>query len=302
MLKDENVVKFSKMLASKKGKALIVALDKLDNVKNFGIGTKRSSAYRPHRKLVVEQYKVLAKEHPTKDLYELTEVYYDVCIENLRKAQLEIVGELREFVSSNIPFEEQERIGAVISDYEKRIKGISDEPYYRKAFINEIVSAVEDEYKESVRKVAEKMPSSQNDVNSFFVKHYKKAKDSQDIAKRLINDSVASVEHIFPRSNKGENRLSNYLCDCAYCNNTRGPKSFDEWIKELPEGFEQRLQEYLQAIQDNVDSGKLDKKYDDYIKDVIETIEKASNGKIRLAQPETRISAKKQRNLLDRKE
>ena len=69
----------------------------------------------------------------------------------------------------------------------------------------------------------------------------------------------------------------------------------------MPSGFENRLQEYLQIVQDNVEKGTLEAKYEDYIKDIIAVVKKATNERIRLALPETKDPIRKNKILLDRK-
>lgn len=306
MLRDEEINRYASTLSTKKGAKLVDMLNRFENMQDFGIGVSgkglTASIYRPYIKPVVEAYKNLAMKYPSKDLYELTKLHAAECIGKLREEQLVIVEELKQFVADNIPSEEQRSIFSIINDYENRITGQAKESFYRKDFIDTIVGLFNEEHKDRVKQIVLKMPNSQNDVNSFFVKHAKKANNAKDIAIKLIDDSLATVEHIVPVNAKGKNELSNYICDCKHCNNSRRSTPFDVWMKELPEGFEGRLQEYLQVVQDNIDKGKLDAKYDNYIRDIIETIEKVSNGKIRLALPETKNHVKKRRIFAQRQE
>jgi len=299
MMSKSQIEKYVNYVGNKKGEELIAALEKYEDESVItGKPSKDKSGYgvyRPFKKDVVDVYKRLAYENPNDDLLGLTKKQARICIENLIAQQMLIVEELRTYINNN--FESQEERDALlekIKTFEKQIKGEADETFARKKFVSVIKNATNSTHAQEVEKIISKMPSSESDINSFFVK-YSRAKSAKEIASKFVQQTQPTTEHLKPQSLGGSDSLSNYICDCEDCNNRRGTTPFYDWIQTLP-GFEERLQEYINEVRIAIDNKKLDKfgdEYDTYIEAIVETLEEMSEGEIILDIPEVTNPQKK---------
>ncbi len=104
---------------------------------------------------------------------------------------------------------------------------------------------------------------------------------STAIANRLYAPSLATAEHVLPQSLGGENSASNFLSECAGCNNPRSSKPYHEWLKVHPE-FRRNPQTYIEHVEQRIVNGELPEAYDSYPVDIRETLTKESNGHIKL--------------------
>ena len=298
MMSDKQIEKFVNYVGAKKGQELIEALEKYEDESTItGKPSKDKSGfgvYRPFKKDIVDVYKRLAYENPNDDLLTLTKNQAKICIENLIAQQMLVIEELRAYIIYNFENEDERKaLLKKIDDFEKQIKGEVSETFARKKFIAAIKNATNSAHALEIDKIVSQMPSSENDINSFFVK-YSRAKSSKEIASKFVQQTAPTTEHLKPQSMGGSDSLSNYICDCEDCNNKRGTTPFYDWIQTLPD-FEERLQEYVNEVRLAIDNKKLGNgdEYDTYIESIIETLEEMSEGEIILDVPEVKNPEKK---------
>ena len=146
------------------------------------------------------------------------------------------------------------------------------------------------------------MPTSENDINSFFVKYANVAKTPGVIATKLVEQSKPTAEHVVPRALGGSDSISNYICDCAECNVKRQTTPFYEWYKSIPD-FQERLQEYINSVGEALDKGYLKDyaEYDEYIRRIIGKLVFVSRGEIYLELPEMQSPERKAQEMARRK-
>lgn len=99
------------------------------------------------------------------------------------------------------------------------------------------------------------------------------------IAQRLFAPSLATAEHVHPHSLGGSNKASNFLSECAGCNNPRSSMSYLEWLKVHPE-FKRNAQNYIEHVEGRIVNGELPETYDSYPVDIKSTLTKESEGHI----------------------
>ncbi len=158
-------------------------------------------------------------------------------------------------------------------------------PFSRKAFLydlDKILETLPDHHlKKELIKIAEKLPTSEQSISAYILKL--SSEPSDKIAIKLMHPSMASIEHIRPRSEGGENELANYGVARAKINSTRSSIPLDEWVKIHPE-VKQNCQKYLDKLIDLYHAGVF-KKHNvnpDYILDFSDTLTEQSKGKIEL--------------------
>lgn len=84
------------------------------------------------------------------------------------------------------------------------------------------------------------------------------------IAQNIINGSVATVDHLIPKSKNGENSIYNCTVMCKDCNFEKSYYSFYYWYKLHP-GFKVNVQKYMDFVVNLINKGKL-KDYSSYPK------------------------------------
>lgn len=99
------------------------------------------------------------------------------------------------------------------------------------------------------------------------------------VARRLLAPSLATAEHVLPHSLGGSNKASNFLSECAGCNNPRSSMPYAEWFKIHPE-FKRNAQVYIEHVEGRIVNGELPTTYDSYPVDIRETLTNESDGQI----------------------
>ena len=293
MLDDEQRKRFISQVAAKKGEKLIEALEKYED-ESIITGQKdtKRSIYRPQKQLVVNKIKELARQYPNLDIAQLVKLQSDIYLTPLINEQLTIVAELEDYISKNVSSEnELKKLNIIIEDQKMKIKGESRFKFKRKGFIYAINNAVADKkVQEKINSIVEKLPTSDNNIESFFVKYGRGNYSASKIAEKLIFETEPTTEHIIPRLRKtknvpkGKNSTSNYIVACSGCNGQKADSSITDWQKTHPD-FKRNLQDYLITIQDILDKEDGFDGYETYASDIVDTILEASNGTIKLVKP-----------------
>ncbi|MBQ4646969.1 MAG: hypothetical protein IJB79_06440 [Candidatus Gastranaerophilales bacterium] len=296
MLTEKQIGEYVNDIGAKKGQALIDALEKYEDESvitgkpsedktGFGI-------YRPYKKEIVDVYIELAKQNPKLNLLELTKHQAQICINALIAEQLVVIDELKAHIEQEYEGDLKEDLLKRVKKYTKQIKGEDKETFARQKFIFGMKKGLDSERQAKLDEITTKMPTSENDINSFFVQ-YQRLESPKDVAKKLVQQTRPTAEHITPRALGGSDSYANYFCDCEDCNGKRRTTGFYEWYKGIP-GFAERLQKYIEVVRIAIDEDRLDGEYDDYIETFADTILDVSEGEIILEIPEVTNPEKKQ--------
>ena len=124
-------------------------------------------------------------------------------------------------------------------------------PFSRKAFIYDLAKIINDlpdkKLQEKLITIAQKLPTSQESLSAYVLKTAAEPPDK--IGHRLLWPSLASVEHIFPRSCGGADVLSNFGGATTRTNSNRKNIDFLTHLKLHPEARE-NCQKYLDRLID----------------------------------------------------
>lgn len=259
MLSSNQINDFVDEISNKKGEDLKKALEKYDKESNFVhyTITDDKGILRQKQQIVSDILKKYAVEYPTKNVAELVKLASQDYIPDLINKQMAVVSGLVEYAAGNIKNEDElKQFNEIINKETAKILGRSEYRFKRKNLISQL-SEVSSNPKttQNLVKIAQELPTSEDDVSSFFVK-YSHDKTSREIALALVQGTRITKEHMKTKSTGGKNNISNYLYDCYSCNNTRGNKDFRLWIKENPD-FESNFITYLNEINENVRLGKI---------------------------------------------
>lgn len=289
MMTSNQINAFVNEISPLKGQELADALEKYEDESVFlrsEIRNRHRSVYRPQKQKIVNIYKKLAVENPELDLYELTKLQANRSIHDLIEKQLAIIDKIENYVVCNIRTSKNEPILHYLKATRKKIKGKDgEETFLRKPFLADILKLIKHpKHKAQIQKIAPQMPTSDTDIDSFFVKYSHDNNDSRIIARKLVEQSYPTTEHLMPKSKGGDDATENYIVDCGNCNSSRGNLDFFEWQKNIP-GFQRRLQGYMVHVKELCDNGRLNEEYYEYLIEVQKTISDLSRKSIQLKVP-----------------
>ncbi len=158
-------------------------------------------------------------------------------------------------------------------------------PFSRKAFLydlNSVLHNLEDKtLKDEMIKTALTLPTSNESFSAYVLKIASEPSDK--IGHRLMWPSLASVEHILPRSCGGENIMANYGGATTRLNSERKSIPFPEWLKMQPQA-KKNCQKYLDALIDLYNKGVFEENNINpkYITDFVNTVYVQSGKKLKL--------------------
>lgn len=106
----------------------------------------------------------------------------------------------------------------------------------------------------------------------------RKAPDTNEkLMEKLLKGALHTAEHVHPHSLGGPNDTSNYLGECALCNNPRGSMSYAQWLKIHPE-YPIKVQKHIEFVEQKIVDGEISSSYDSYPVEINETLTNESNG------------------------
>lgn len=208
--------------------------------------------------------KKLSKKYPNSTLQELLIKEAPKHLEKLQLRQLRVLDQI-DIRLKKLPTEIQSQISKISNDARTIIVqettqnlAYNEMPFKRKVVLRSIEdlknASPQNQIVQEIYEIAQKLPSSSNDVNSFFVKYSRR--DSKEIGQRLVSKSISTIEHLLPKSEGGESIESNYLGECAGCNNARGSIFMNDWIAMNPKMLK-NLKLNLKEIIGHIKSGKI---------------------------------------------
>ena len=100
------------------------------------------------------------------------------------------------------------------------------------------------------------LPTSLSSSDAFIVKYSSKSRSDDEIAKRLVQESTVSIEHIRPKSLGGPNAASNFMAASRGRNTERGNMSFKEFLRIYPD-IPKNSQKYVDDIIDAAHNHKI---------------------------------------------
>ena len=114
--------------------------------------------------------------------------------------------------------------------------------FSNKAFrydLNEVLEGMPDNtLRARIDNIVKRLPNSQTSVNSFITKHENAASDA--IGFNMLRPSLATIEHMHPKSDHGPNELYNYALACGRDNNNRSSEPMKTFILPFKPGTQQK--------------------------------------------------------------
>ncbi len=242
-------------------------------------------------KSVFEILKNLSKEYPKLTLQELLSKIMRKSLSNLQKRQLSAIGEI-ELYKKELPPESFRKIGQITNEAKSIIYDERDHiRFKRKIFISKLENLKEvipeQDVFDKILKKASELETSSNDIDAFIVKYADRS--STEIGQRLVSPSLATIEHVHPKSLNGANDSVNYILECKDCNGRRGNMPLQQWLEMNPKML-QNIQKYINRVIEIIKSKKM-YEFSWYPEAIKQTLKNESQGLIKLEIPTTGIKA-----------
>ena len=245
--------------------------------------------YKPNEKRIVETIIETSKERPEMNLKEIVQYKAKTSKKALEERQLVILEEMRED-GKKLDKKRSVQLNQILDDTIEEINNSTDEKHFKRGEFLTKIGQMEHEKGDGVYeglcKKAAKLPTTHDNVHAFFVKYSRK--EGEEIAQRLFSSSTVTTEHVIPKSKGGPDSTENYIPLCGACNSTRSNMPYNEWFKVHPE-MPENLQRYINKIAPIIEEGQFQgaSAYKDYVDEVIESVKKATDGKLVLRKPNT---------------
>lgn len=256
--------------------------------------------FRGTEKAVVNFLLKTSKENPDLTLKGLLTKYSPNAKVLLEDEQFIVMNELKEKASvlgkDNI-------VEKCVDKAIDKIKYGTDKNHFERVpFLKEMVKTTnklqDKELAGQLLDIAVKIPMSKNSIEAFIVKYAHGDKDDKAIAHRLAQTAVSTAEHIHPDTLGGPDNTANYVAECGDCNSKRGHMPLEEWMQNFP-NMPRSVQRNIDEVTERIINGNLGGRYDDYPIDIQRTMERETDGiiKIKVKNPEEIDKAREERGI-----
>lgn len=251
----------------------------------------------PVEKQVFNLLEDLSEKNPKKNLRQLLDQVRPQHLETLKQQEYDILGRMNEYSTTNMKNDDAKQITGLVNEAIGIIDK-QDENYifrrrrFMEKFENITNNMTDKNSVQELRNIAEELPRAHDNMSAFIIKFTQKdpktkiEKTPYQIGIALVEPSVGSLEHIKPRhpqdgSKGGKNTYSNYIYASREWNVKRKNTPLDKWVEQNPQIVD-NMQKYIDVVIDKINKGKAMQRCKVYPIIVAETLEKESNGLIKL--------------------
>lgn len=200
-------------------------------------------------------------------------------IENQKK----IINFMEKVLKTSV-LNKNEQIKNLLNNSKSRLNGEKIKiPFNRKSFIYDLTKLLDTLPDKNLQyemlSTATKLPTSRDSSSAYIIKFA--TESSEKIAYRLLWPFMASVEHLFPKSCGGEDKMSNFGGATTRENTERQNIDFVQQIKRKP-NTKIFCQKYIDRLVEHLRNGVFQKNNikHNYIEEFKQTIQKISRGAI----------------------
>lgn len=251
---------------------------------------------------ILEELSTIA---PEKNLRELLDTVRPEHLKNVQNAEQKILHKMFKCAKTIKNEDDAKNVGKLLASSKEILENQDPNYIFRRRRLLEKLNNVtknmtEQDKAQELLKIAEDVPRSHDNVSAFIVKFTQKdagtkiEKTPYQIGISLVEPSVGSLEHITPRhpqdgSDGGKNIYSNYVYASKEWNTRRKNMPLDKWVEKNPE-IKDHMQNYIDAVIEKINNKQALQRCRVYPILVAETIEKESNGKIKLDTSKLKLS------------
>lgn len=261
----------------------------------------------PVEKEVFDILKNLSKKEPKKNLRQLLDTVRPEHLQKVQDEEQKILHRMFKCAKTIKNEDDAKNVGKLLASSKEILEKQDPNYIFRRRRLIEKLNNVtknmtEQDKAQELLKIAEDVPRSHDNVSAFIVKFTQKdagtklEKTPYQIGISLVEPSVGSLEHITPRhpqdgSDGGKNIYSNYVYASKEWNTRRKNMPLDKWVEKNPE-IKDHMQNYIDAVIEKINKREALQRCRVYPILVAETVEKESNGKIKLDTSKLKLSQK----------
>lgn len=268
------------------GSTIVKVEAELDKCVNVGEVVKILKKYTPFmqkiEKKMFKRFSQAAKENPEQTMQACLWQWYGDAITKLKLEEFLVLDKVDKFSSKLSPYTALNLRYKTTRCRQIILLNNKEDTFKRKTFLvslDEIKPRDEElSIYEKIKDQAIFLPTSNTSENAFIVKYADRSQ--QEIAKRLLRPSVATIEHVRPDSKGGANSLDNFLLVSASANNYRSNMPLAKYIHRFPK-IPFNCQKYINEIINIIHKGKLTG-HETYPYKISKTLDQESAGQIKL--------------------
>ncbi len=249
-----------KMISGAEIRGIEKRIDKSTNIKTgVGILSGYTGYMQKVEKQMFEIFKKYSEINPGGKFQDCLKKMYDDALAKLKIEEFLVLDNV-----DKISLELSPKAALAVRSKTTRCRQVilanrAEDTFKRKTFItslDEITPSNPDEEKilERMKDQALYLPTSGTSENAFVVKYA--GRSEQEIAKRLLRASVATIEHVRPDSKGGGNTLGNFMLVSAQANSNRANMPLEKYIGRYPD-IPKYCQQYINQIINLIYKGKL---------------------------------------------
>ena len=190
----------------------------------------------PTEKACFAEINELSKKNLSRPLNELLLMAKSSHLKKLKASEFKVLDKVDE-IAKKLSLSSADKLTEITKTARKILRG--EGPYVsfkRKTVLDGVfklkAQIPEKDVADELLKASQELPSSGTDVDAFMVKYA--GRGSKEIGQRLVSTSIGTVEHIKPKSLGGPDNDSNFMLECAGCNNPRGNQLFPDFVADNP--------------------------------------------------------------------
>lgn len=220
------------------------------------------SQYKPCmqklEKQIFSTFKEYANSHPYGTANDCLQELKPECLAKLRIEEFKVLDNIDKLSNKMSPIKALE-IRRVTTNARKLIlDDKTDQIFKRKDLLTDLATITKNsknkELADEIWETANKLPKSATDFNAFVVKYADRSQ--KEVMARLLRPSVASIEHITPKSVNPDHTLANFMLASRDWNSDRGNIHLPEYIEKHP-AIPRNCQRYTNDIVKAIHNGKL---------------------------------------------
>ncbi len=271
------------MLTGKELNRIEVQLARCPTVKDVvKVLTKHKKHIHKTEKKILKRFTEISKTSPDMTLPECLKLWYDEAITKLKLEEFNVLDDVDKISLKLSPENALAVHGKTTHCRQIILENNQEDTFKRKALLYSLQEITpkkgEGNVFEMLKDRAAYLPTSSTSENAFIVKYANRS--HEEIAKRMIHLSVATIEHIKPDSLGGLNAIGNFLLASAVANSMRSNMSLSKFIKMFPK-IPINCQKYVEQIIECVHKGWL-KGNETYPYKIQRVLERESKGEIKL--------------------
>ncbi len=265
-------------------------LDQADESSYLNVIENHSEFLYPQERKILNKLESVKAKKPDMSVRDIVAQEREKRLDKLERQQYKVLDKIGE-LAEVLPYEDRSQVDGLLRTSTTIIFGRESNYAFQRGKFIELANNLnmhDEKAKQQVLKLAEKLPSSMNNEDAWYVKYggvdgKKQPYTSRAIAEKLVAPTYTNTDHVHPWNLGGLDATSNFWLMHARCNIIKTDKPFVEWLNEDRENRTEYIKEYLTSTQEAINESKDPKmhpKYDLYAAKIAKTIYYETNGEV----------------------